>query len=128
MFGHLQRAITSGSHKLVLLDESLDSIRSDTSFAFAHFVSLASLHSVKDQSRTLLISDERTYARTGFFLKLGIRERQIMASKDNFTLGSQRANHLDRNVEDGARMDRQMLAVSGKNSTVGAAMRAPRKY
>ena len=23
-------------------------------------------------------------------------------------LGSQRANHLDRNVEDGARMDRQM--------------------
>ena len=37
-----------------------------------------------------------------------------MALKDNFTLGSQRANHLDRNVEDGARMDRQMLAVSGK--------------
>ena len=37
MFGHLQRAITSGSHKLVPLDESLDSIRSDTGFAFAHF-------------------------------------------------------------------------------------------
>ena len=39
MFGHLQRAITSGSsHKLLLLNESLDSIRSDTGFVFAHFV------------------------------------------------------------------------------------------
>ena len=38
MFGHLQRAITSGSHKLLPLNESLDSIRSDTSFVFAHFV------------------------------------------------------------------------------------------
>ena len=38
MFGHLQRTIRSGSHKLLPLNESLDSIRSDTSFTFARFV------------------------------------------------------------------------------------------
>ena len=84
MFGHLQRAITSGSHKLLPLNESLVSIRSDTSFAFAHFVPWRHYTRFKDQSWTPLISDERTYSRTGFFLKLGIQERQIMASKYNF--------------------------------------------
>ena len=82
MFGHPQRVVTSDSHKLPLLNESLGSIRSDTSFAFAHFVPR---HPVKDQSRTTLISDEQTCARTGFFLQLRIQERKIMASKNNFT-------------------------------------------
>ena len=41
MFGHLQRAITRGSHKLLPLNESLDSTHSDTSFAFAYFVPCA---------------------------------------------------------------------------------------
>ena len=86
MFGHLQRTITSGSHKLLPLNESLDSIRSDTSFTFSHFVPWRrSLHLVKDQSRTPLISDERTYARTGFVPQTRNTREQIMASKDNFT-------------------------------------------
>ena len=85
MFGHLQRIITSGSHKLLPLNESLDSIHSNTQVYVYIFRSLASLHSVKDQSRTPLISDERTYARTGFFPQIRNTREQIMASKDNFT-------------------------------------------
>ena len=38
MFGHLQRAMTSGSRKLLPLNERLSGIRSDTSFASAHYV------------------------------------------------------------------------------------------
>ena len=85
MFGHLQRTITSGSHKLLPLNERLDSIRSDTSFTFAHSFPGVTIHSVKDQSRTPLISDERTYAQTGFFSQTRNTREQIMASKDNFT-------------------------------------------
>ena len=38
MFGHPHHAIMSGSYKVLPLNESLDSIHSSTSFAFAHFV------------------------------------------------------------------------------------------
>ena len=78
MFGHLHRAITSGSHKPLSLNERLDSTRSVTGFAFAHFVPW--------RHHTRSKTDAANFGRTnvctdGIFLKLGIQERQIIASK-----------------------------------------------
>ena len=85
MFGHLQRAISSGSHKLLPSNERLGSTRSNTNFAFVHFVPWR--HHTWSK-----IKVGRRYVRTNkhmhgqhFFFKLGIQERQIKSSKDNYT-------------------------------------------
>ena len=84
MFGHLQLAITSGSHKLLQLSERLGSIRSFTSFVFPYFVPWHHhMHPVKNQSRTPLISDEQKRIYTNRIFSNYRNTREV--SKDNFT-------------------------------------------
>ena len=63
MFGHLHRAITSGSHKPLSLNERLDSTRSDTGFAFAHFVPWRHHTRSKTDAANLFRTNERVHGR-----------------------------------------------------------------
>ena len=109
MFGHLQRAITSGSHKLLPLNESLDSIHAKTPVLRLR-ISFPGATTLGQRSK----SDAANFGRTNLFTDRIFSQARNTREADHgiegqlHLLGSQRANHLDRNVEDGAWMDRQM--------------------
>ena len=94
----------SGSHKLLPLNESLGNIRSDTSFAFAHFVPWPT---PGQRSK----SDDANFGRTNvcpdriFSPATNTREEDHGIERQLHLLGSQLANHLDLTVEGGAWME-----------------------
>ena len=75
MFGHLQRAISSGSHKLLPSNERLGSTRSNTNFAFVHFVPWRHHTRSKIKVGRRYVRTNK-HARTAFFFQLGIQERE----------------------------------------------------
>ena len=94
----------SGSHKLLSLNESLGSLRSDTSFPFAHFVPWR--HHTRSKikvGRTNMCLDRNFPPATN------TREEDHSSERQLHLFGSQRANHLDLTVDGGARIDSQSL-------------------
>ena len=94
----------SGSHKLLSLNESLGSLRSDTSFPFAHFVPWR--HHTRSKikvGRTNMCLDRNFPPATN------TREEDYSSERQLHLFGSQRANHLDLTVDGGARIDSQSL-------------------
>ena len=91
MFGHLQRAITSGSHKLLPLNQSLDSIRSDTSLRL--HISFPGATTLSQRSK----SDASNFGRTNLFTDRIFSQTRNTREADHgiegqlHLLGSQRA-------------------------------------